>query len=104
MSIPHNKPDAVNPAMALRLIIGNQWRRVADPGRWPSRHNAMKTYCVISEQALLAALVVMLGVARLTVPGFAQSSEGLVGTWRLELMYVRDANGKTTPYWGDSPT
>jgi hypothetical protein len=25
-----NNPDAVNPAMALWLTIGNQWRRVAD--------------------------------------------------------------------------
>jgi hypothetical protein len=25
-----NKPDAVNPAMALRLTIEAQWRRVTD--------------------------------------------------------------------------
>jgi hypothetical protein len=25
-----NKPDAVNPAMALRLAIVHQWRRVTD--------------------------------------------------------------------------
>jgi hypothetical protein len=25
-----NKPDAVNPAMALRLAIEDQWRRVTD--------------------------------------------------------------------------
>jgi hypothetical protein len=28
-----NKPDAVNPAMALRLTIEDQWRRVTDLGR-----------------------------------------------------------------------
>jgi hypothetical protein len=28
-----NKPDAVNPAMALRLTIEDQWRRVTDPER-----------------------------------------------------------------------
>jgi hypothetical protein len=27
---PPNKPDAVNPAMTLRLTIEDQWRRVAD--------------------------------------------------------------------------
>jgi len=46
----------------------------------------------------------MLGVALLAEPGLAQSSAELVGAWRLESMYVRDANGKTTPYWGASPT
>jgi hypothetical protein len=29
-----NKPDAANPAMALRLTIKDQWRRVADLERW----------------------------------------------------------------------
>ncbi len=29
----HNKPDAVNPAMALRLAIEDQRRRVTDPER-----------------------------------------------------------------------
>jgi len=29
-----NKPDAVNPAMALWLAIENQWRRVTDLERW----------------------------------------------------------------------
>ncbi len=29
-SAPPNKPDAVNPAMALRFAIGGQWRRVTD--------------------------------------------------------------------------
>jgi len=29
-----NKPDAVNPAMALRLTIEDQWRRVTDLERW----------------------------------------------------------------------
>jgi hypothetical protein len=29
-----NKPDAVNPAIALCLKIDDQWRRVADLGRW----------------------------------------------------------------------
>jgi hypothetical protein len=28
-----NKPDAVNPAMALRFAIEGQWRRVTDPER-----------------------------------------------------------------------
>jgi len=28
-----NKPDAVNPAMALRFAIEDQWRRVTDLGR-----------------------------------------------------------------------
>jgi len=28
-----NKPDPANLAMTLRLAIGEQWRRVADPGR-----------------------------------------------------------------------
>jgi len=30
-----NKPDAVNPAMALRLTIEDQWRRVSDLERYP---------------------------------------------------------------------
>ncbi len=30
-----NKPDAVNPAMALRLAIDDQWRRVTDLERYP---------------------------------------------------------------------
>jgi hypothetical protein len=64
----------------------------------------MKTHSVISRHIPFAAVVVVLGVAGLAVPGFSQSSVGLVGAWRLESMYVRDANGKTTPYWGDSPT
>jgi hypothetical protein len=29
MTMP-NKPDAVNPAMALRLAVEDQWRRVTD--------------------------------------------------------------------------
>jgi hypothetical protein len=29
-----NKPDAVNPAMALWLTIEAQWRRVTDLERW----------------------------------------------------------------------
>lgn len=28
-----NKPDAVNPAIALRLTIEDQWRRGTDPER-----------------------------------------------------------------------
>jgi hypothetical protein len=28
-----NKPDAVNPAMALRFAFEDQWRRVTDLGR-----------------------------------------------------------------------
>ncbi len=28
-----NKPDAVNPATALRFTVEGQWRRVADLGR-----------------------------------------------------------------------
>jgi hypothetical protein len=34
-----NKPDAVNPAMALRFAIENQWRRVTDLDRsaFPAR-------------------------------------------------------------------
>jgi len=28
-----NKPDAVNPAMTLRLTIEDQWRRIGDPCR-----------------------------------------------------------------------
>jgi hypothetical protein len=30
LSTKPNKPDAVNPAMALWLTIVDQWRRVAD--------------------------------------------------------------------------
>jgi hypothetical protein len=52
----------------------------------------------------LAALVVTLGIVGLSVPGFAQANASLVGAWRLESMYVREASGKTTPYWGDRPT
>jgi len=37
------------------------------------------------------------------VPGLAQSGPSLVGAWRLESMFVRDADGKATPYWGDRP-
>jgi hypothetical protein len=32
LSLP-NKPDAMNPAIALRLTIEDQWRRVSDPER-----------------------------------------------------------------------
>jgi len=64
----------------------------------------MKIRCIILKDRLRAAVVVMLTVACFAVPGLAQPSGSLVGTWRLESMYVRDANGKTTPYWGDSPT
>jgi hypothetical protein len=32
-----NKPDAVNPAMARRLAIEDQWRRVTDLERWSSK-------------------------------------------------------------------
>ncbi len=32
-----NKPDAANPAMALRLTIEDQWRRVADLDRSATR-------------------------------------------------------------------
>ncbi len=35
MNLP-NKPDAVNPAMALWLTIKDQWRRVTDLERWPN--------------------------------------------------------------------
>ncbi len=59
---------------------------------------------MISRRALLCALVVMLGIESLAVPGLAQSSPSLVGAWRLESMFVRDADGKATPYWGDRPT
>jgi len=30
MKEPPNKPDAVNPAMALRFAVEDQWRRVTD--------------------------------------------------------------------------
>jgi hypothetical protein len=33
MTVP-NKPDAVNPAMALWFAIEDQWRRVTDLERW----------------------------------------------------------------------
>jgi hypothetical protein len=32
-----NKPDPANPAMALWLAIGDQWRRVADLGHSPQQ-------------------------------------------------------------------
>lgn len=64
----------------------------------------MKGRDVISRHKFLLALVVMLGVARLALPGLAQSSPSLVGVWRLESMFVRDANGTMAPYWGDAPT
>jgi hypothetical protein len=32
-----NKPDAVNPAMALWLTIESQWRRVTDLERWTTK-------------------------------------------------------------------
>jgi hypothetical protein len=31
-----NKPDAVNPAMALRFAVVDQWRRLTDLERWPA--------------------------------------------------------------------
>jgi hypothetical protein len=34
-----NKPDAVNPAMALRFAIEDQWRRVTDLERSPDAQN-----------------------------------------------------------------
>jgi hypothetical protein len=34
MNTPPNKPDAVNPAMALRFAVEDQWRRVTDLERW----------------------------------------------------------------------
>lgn len=33
MKAEPNKPDAVNPAMALRFAVEDQWRRVTDPVR-----------------------------------------------------------------------
>ncbi len=35
-----NKPDAVNPAMALGFAIEDQWRRVTDLGRSADSHHA----------------------------------------------------------------
>jgi hypothetical protein len=35
-----NKPDAVNPAMALRFAIVHQWRRVSDLERWYRSHTS----------------------------------------------------------------
>lgn len=64
----------------------------------------MKSHNTAFRQAFAAAMALMLGVESLAVPGLAQSSPGLVGAWRLESMVVRDANGTTTPYWGDRPT
>jgi hypothetical protein len=52
----------------------------------------------------LAAVVVVLGIDFRAVPVLAQSSPSLVGSWRLESISVRDASGRTTPYWGDRPT
>ena len=37
MKVP-NKPDAVNPAMALRFAVEDHWRRVSDLERWPTWH------------------------------------------------------------------
>ena len=33
MKARSNKPDAVNPAMALRFALNDYWRRVTDLGR-----------------------------------------------------------------------
>lgn len=54
-------------------------------------------------RSVLMALLVTLGVARLPVQGVAQSTPSLVGAWRLESVSLRDAAGKTTPYW-DNPS
>jgi hypothetical protein len=64
----------------------------------------MTTTVATSRQIWLAALVVTFGIVRPASPVLAQSSEGLVGAWRLESMYVRDVSGKTAPYWGEKPT
>jgi hypothetical protein len=34
MNVTPNKPDAVNPAMALWFAVEDHWRRVTDLGRW----------------------------------------------------------------------
>ena len=33
-----NKPDAVNPGMAVRFAFEDQWRRVTDLERWAKAH------------------------------------------------------------------
>ena len=50
------------------------------------------------------AVMVLLGFLCRALPGVAQSSPSLVGSWRLESMFLRDASGRTTPYWGDRPS
>lgn len=39
MKLQANRPDAVNPAMALRFAVDDHWRRVTDLERYP--HKAM---------------------------------------------------------------
>lgn len=53
-----NKPDAVNPAMALRFAIVNQRRRVTDLDRWRNKSTLKPS----SNRSLLIARV-LLGVA-----------------------------------------
>lgn len=40
---PPNKPDAVNPAMALRFAIEDQCRRVTDLERWAIDASTLST-------------------------------------------------------------
>ena len=64
----------------------------------------MKSFDRIARETVLMAIAVLVGVAGTVAPGLAQSSPSLVGAWRRESMFVREANGTTTPYWGDRPT
>jgi len=77
-----NKPDAVNPAITLRLTIKDQWRRAADLER-QAASRAMKPSLLL----VLAWLLICLGcLAILGGPVFALSRSGydpLVG-WVLQ--------------------
>ena len=60
-----NKPDAVNPAMALRLTIEDQWRRVTDLGR-----SARSDVCAGRRRWVLSVLFFLCGLCVLCGSAF----------------------------------
>jgi hypothetical protein len=56
-----NKPDAVNPAMALWFAVEDQWRRVTDLERWPSNTMKLEHFATFVFR-VLGALLIFSGV------------------------------------------
>jgi hypothetical protein len=77
-----NKPDAVNPAMALWLAIEHQWLRVTDLERWASLRATMKHIILWSMLAVIVS-----GCGR---SSSEPTTEKLVGVWQMEKITKSD--------------